>query len=383
MAKSVFVAVYPLAVFWLFTLVTGTVELGSTKARALALVVGVCGMFFIRPPARMTRVTLLMLALSLALLGLLRAGQAYAAVAEGRTPSIDIATTTIESVHLQREGQNPYTTAIDPIGQQVDPSGTGFRFFGGFKYGPAMTWIYTPGVLARGASGFYITNFSLLMLAAAAAAAWASAAGSPAAVGAAVLLLSPSLWSGELFVGGSNDVAAVAMALVACAFRTGSPVVAGIAIGLSLGMKPFPALLYLTPLVLAGPSRFKFLLVAFSVTAASYLPALLRSPQELIAGLVVFNAARPPTDDSLLLYGAPDAVVHLASIMSILSGVGLAFLWDRRKLPWGPGNTALVCSCAVVLAFLGGRLLNANYLLWLFPMMAVTIAVRLWSSGQR
>jgi hypothetical protein len=378
-AVSAFTALYPIAAFWIFgEAVTIYGRLALPGPRLLTLAVCICGIFLIRHREPQTRVLVAALAISLALLGTFRAAQAYEAVADGRVPTVDIATTTIAAVELVSEGANPYTTPIDAIGQQVDPMGEGFRFFAGFKYGPAMTWIYTPGINARGASGFYITNFALLMLALGATLWWTSAAGAAASLGAGALLLVPWLWGQQLFDTGANDVAPVALALLAFALRArGMSLVSAASIGLSMGMKLFPGVLFIAPLVLMGVKRKTFVVVAGVVAAACYLPALLRSPRELIAGVFLFNSARPPNETSLL-QGLPEVVVQVAGPLAVLAAIGIAFWWNARGFAWDPGNTALLCAIAITISFVGSRQIHSNYLMWLFPMMAVALAVRVW-----
>lgn len=355
---------------------------GDALERIGMIVVGVTGLVLLRVRVPVTKVLLVTLGVVLALLSMLRFAQVLEAVQEGRAPDIDIATTTIDSVELQRDGENPYTTLIDPIGYQVDPTGTGLRYYGGFKYGPAMTWVYTPGVLARGAGGFYITNFALLMLAAGAAAWWALRAGRAATLGAAALTLAPGLWHHDLFSKGSNDIAPVALAMLGFAFRAhGLAIPAAIALGLSFGTKPLPALLFALPLIFMGEKRWRVTVVAGVTTLLCYLPALIRSPQELIAGLVMFNAARPP-DDTSLLEGAPQPLVLLAVAVSLVAGLAVPALWDALRSRWTARWTAVVASAALAASFLGSRQVHRNYLVWLVPTMAVALAAAVWGTEE-
>ena len=379
---SVFHALFPIAAFWLFTVGVFMADRGDALERIAMIAVGVIGLFLLSARVPITKVLLVTLGVVVALLSMLRFAQVLEAVQEGRVPDIDIATTTIDSVELQQQGENPYTTLIDPIGHQVDPTGTGLRFFGGFKYGPAMTWVYTPGVLARGAGGFYITNFALLMLTAGAAAWWASRRGRAAALGAAALTLAPGLWHHDLFSKGSNDIAPVALAMLAFAFRAhGLAIPAAIALGLSFGTKPLPALLFALPLILMADRRWRVTLVAGVTTFLCYLPALIRSPQELIAALVMFNAARPP-DNTSLLEGAPQPLVLVAVAVSLVAGLALPALWDALQSRWSPRWAALVASAALAVSFIGSRQVHRNYLVWLVPVLAVGLAATVWGTEE-
>ena len=377
-ALSVFHALYPVAAFWLFSVAVFMADRGDALERIAMIVVGVTALFLLRARVPTTKALVVTLGIVVALLCVLRFAQVLEAVQEGRAPDVDIATTTIQSVELQRAGGNPYTAFIDPIGYQVDPDGTGLRYFGGFKYGPAMTWIYTPGVVARGAAGFYITNFVLLVIAAAAAGWWASRAGRAAALGAAALTLAPGLWHHDLFSKGSNDIAPVAVGLVAFALRgNGFALPAAVALGLSFGMKPLPALLFAAPVILMGDKRWRVTLLSGLTAFLCYLPALVRSPQELIAGLVMFNAARPP-DDTSLLEGAPQPLVLVVVAMSLVAGIGLPALWDALRNRWSARWAALVTCAAMAVSFVGSRQVHRNYLVWLVPVMAVGLAATIW-----
>lgn len=380
-ASSFFHALFPVAAFWLFTVGVFMADRGDALERIAMIAVGVTGLFLLSTRVPITKALLVTLGAVLALLSVLRFAQVLEAVQEGRAPDIDIATTTIDSVELQSEGENPYTALIDPIGHQVDPTGTGFRYFGGFKYGPAMTWVYTPGVLARGAAGFYITNFALLMLTAGAAAWWASRAGRAPALGAAALTLAPGLWHHDLFAKGSNDIAPVALVMLAFAFRAhGLAIPAAIALGLSFGTKPLPALLFALPLILMGEKRWRVAVVAGATTFFCYLPALIRSPQELIAGLVMFNAARPP-DNTSILEGAPQPLVLVAVAVSLVAGLVLPVAWDALRGRWTARYAALIASAALAVSFIGSRQVHRNYLVWLVPPMAVALAATIWREG--
>lgn len=379
----VLLAVYPVAAFWVYTVVLDLSDPGFALERAVAVAVGVMGVVLLpvraAPLSRPVAVALIVIA---AAFFLLRGTQAGYATAGDRAPTIDIGQTTIRAVELEQQGHDPYTTDIDVFGkQQVGDSGEGFRFFGGYKYGPVMTWAYTPGVRAAGAAGYFFTNWIALVVAAGAVFFWASKSSGPVAgAGAFALVLVPHFLNFELFVGGVNDMVPVALALVAFALRArGLAIWPAIFLGLSFGAKLLPAGIFALPLLFAGRRRATFAAVAAAVGLLAYLPPLLESPRELIAGLVIFNLERR-SDATSLLEGAPADVTTAVAIVALLASAALAIGWGLRTRRASVMGTATVAAGATALFFLGSRILHRNFLLWLMPLLAVSIATRLWHS---
>lgn len=374
---------YVVTAFWVYTLLLGMADFGYGLERSMALLVGASGVCMLARtravgPRRLILITLGVLAAALIVL---RGGQGAEAFSSGRFPAIDVGQTTIAAVELLRLGENPYTADIDPIAKQVNPDGSGFRYFAGFKYGPVMTWAYTPAIAATGGRGFFATNLLALFLAAAAAAYWSfRAGGSVAAAGSVVLILVPGFISHELFVAGVNDIVPVALMLMAFAFRSrGLSALAGVALGLSFGAKLLPAALVAIPLAFAWKNkRGSFIVAALAVSALAYLPVLLDSPRELIAGLLVFNLERP-IDSTSFLHFIPEAlrgilrVAALATTGAILVRLAVT---DKRD------EAAVAGSISVAMAsfFMASSAIHRNWLFWILPLMAVSVSLRLWGT---
>lgn len=382
----------PVAAFWVLSALLGLADYENGLERAVALLVLAAGLVLLPLSAGPTsRRVWLGSAVALGVLAVVLAGarvhQVQQAVAEDRVPTVDIATTTIASVELRDSGQDPYTSRIDAFGDQVRPGGTGFDHFAGFKYGPVMTWLYTPGVRGGGGSGYFVTSLAALLLLALACAAWAfRASGVVAAAGAAALMLSTAFVDGELFRVGVND--AVPMALVVAAFAArsrGGGVLAGVLLGLSFGAKLFPAALLAVPLLLAARSgRWRLVAAAAAVSALVYVPVLVRAPREVVANLVLFNLVRPG-DRTGLLDGVPDALqsplkaVLLLAVVLVLMTVGLTVPRDddgRRA----QAGLASLATLAAVLFCAQSPVLHRNYLLWIAPLFAVALAVKVWGA---
>jgi hypothetical protein len=316
------------------------------------------------------------------LLGL-RGADLLRALAGQAQPTVDIGATTIEAVRLWREGIDVYTARLDHAAARFEPGGAGFRSFGGFKYGPAMVWAYAPGVLLAGASGYFVTSALALTatVALAAACAWRTRS-IEAALAAAALTLVPTALSRELFVGGVNDVVPVALALGAfLAASARRPFVTGLLLGLSLGCKLLPGLLLLLPVALTLSNGRRWLAAGLGLALVGcYATALREAPRELIANLLVYQVVRRP-DSTSLVYFLP-RVMRGSVTLLCWAGLALLALAPRPARPAiGPEATRF---CAIlVLFFWGAGAVHGNYLLWLFPFLAIALASNLWRARPR
>ncbi len=328
------------------------------------------------------------LAVALGMLLAWRLVQAGAVVLDARMPTVDIGQTTIRAVELWARGLSPYELFMDRLGARENPGGSGFAFYGGFKYGPMMIWAYAPGVLGAGLAGYFATTVVAYGLMAAGAGLWAADRGGlTAGLGAALLVLVPGFVHKELFQAGVNDAVPVALGLLAFAARSRNrPLLSAALIGASIGAKLLPGLLLAVPLLLApsasaGPStwrgRWRALAVAGAVSIACYLPSLLTSPRELIAGILLFQLSRRPDSTSLAFFLPPAARL----VVSAATVLGIGFLiWRhlRSPRPHTPAAIAALVSQTLVLLFLGSGIVHRNYLLWVLPFLAVATAGHLW-----
>lgn len=378
-----YLAVYPVLAFWAWTVLLDLADWGLGHVRALAALAGVAGVAMLPKRARRIGIVVTVaLILIAAFLSFFRTVQAGVAIRDERTPSVDIGTTTIESVEIALRGESPYEALVDPVGHGLNPDGEGFEFLGGFKYGPVITWLYAPAISVLGPQGFWLTNWLSLLLLGGAVLAWAQRSGGWAAgFGALALGLVPSFIFHTTFEGGANDILPVALGLAAFPLRArGQTLLPAILLGLSFGAKPVPAALFALPLMFSGGRRWRFAIGAAVAGALSYLPALIQAPQELVGNLLVFNLVRP-VDSTSLLYGAPGWLIPVAGVLSQVAAVGLVVGWHRLRGEWSPAMTSLVAAGVMVTFFLGSRLIHRNYLLWLVPLVAVAVATRVWHSS--
>jgi hypothetical protein len=386
---ALFVVAVPCVTFWFVLLVLDMCDWGLGVPRAIVLLgtaVVVPSLARIRPVGdRRVRVLLCILAAALAVTTLWRAGSTVIA---GIAPAVDIGRTTIGSVELRQAGIEPYVVPVDSAAAALNPGGTGLGFFGGFKYGPAMTWAVTPAVQALGARGYHLMNGLALVLLATSVGFWLRcrrpAADRPAAVrassawiGAVALVLLPGFLVREVFLVGVNDLLPVSLGLLSFALRDrGMAVAAGVALAVSFGMKPFPALLYSLPLLLMAGRRPRFAASVAIVSLALYLPPLVSSPRELLANVFVFNLVRP-TDSTSLVHVLPQWL----GILVRAAGTMFAVVWfaSRSGRDRSPGAIATVVGVGIAVLLASGAVIHRNYLLWLLPFLAVATAARCWN----
>ena len=374
-------ALYPVAAFWVFTILMGLADFDHGLERSTGLLVACAGVLVIPSlsPRSLRRVAVILGVVVVGLLAL-RTVQAIDTYSSGRGPSVDIGQTTIAAVEQQAAGNNPYLADIDPIAKQTNPEGTGFRYYAGFKYGPIMTLAYTPGVRAAGAPGFFLTGYIALLVTAGAAAWWAfESGGATAAVGASALVLIPGFTYHELFEAGANDLVPVALLLIAFALRArGSGIGAGVALGLSVGAKLLPGVLIAIPIMVGTKEKKVSFMVSAAVTAlVVHLPALVDSPKELIASMILFNLDRPP-DSTSLLAALPEAVRGLVQVTALAASVGTLIVLVKKHKDLQQSVLAALSALIIVLFLIGGPAIHRNWLFWLTPLLAVAISTRIW-----
>ena len=382
--------VLPLVGFWAFTALVGLADYENGLERAVSLLAATIGLCLLAPRALPSRrIVLVTLAIAALCLTGYRAHQAQSAVEAGRSPTIDIGTTTIAAVEATAAGRSPYVERMDFFGDQARPGGTGWDHFAGFKYGPVMTAVYAPGVLSAGAGGYFVTSLLSLVALAAVSGWWAvRSAGRTAGAGAAALVLSTAFIDGELFHAGVNDVVPMALLVGAFAARArGNGLVAGVLLGLSFGAKTFPAALLALPLLLgARTRRLELAVTATAVGFFAYLPALLQAPREVVSNLLLFNLSRPG-DRTGLLDGLPEGLrpaarlLTVALIVLVLYVLALVVREDAGLRP-RQAAVASVAALALALSFAGSPVLHRNWLFWIVPLIAVSVAVKAWGADR-
>ncbi|MDP9066782.1 MAG: hypothetical protein M3N53_00345 [Actinomycetota bacterium] len=380
-------AVYVAAAFALFFDVVALAGFNQSWERAVVLLVGCIGLASVRARLAHSGKTMVVVfaAVAIALFALRTAGLSNA-IREQRQPTIDVGATTIAAVDAQADGRNPYRELLDPLGRSVDPDGSGSRFFGGYKYGPAMIWTFFPAVRGLGTGGLFLVNWLALLSVALIAAAWAhSATGAVGAGAAAALVLAPRFLDVELFVAGVTDLVPVAFGVAGLALAARErEVPAGVLVGLSIATKLLPGLLLAVALLAAARRPLRMIAVIAVTAVGLHVPHLITAPREIFANLVMFNLARPIHETSPLA-ALPPGWADAAVQVSLLVAVALPLLMLQRGDSSDTGRLAMVIMLMLAIFLLGGKTLNRNYFLWIVTPAAVTVAAKLGrsSSSQR
>ena len=285
--------------------------------------------------------------------------------------------------------------------------GSGFDFMDGYKYGPITALLYAPFAHALRERGLYVVNFACWLLQCAALV-WLARRAYPgqhsAPARALLILLLPLVIPSAAFLPRytfyafdgkhelsapelntfvleltqrcSNDIIPVVLALAALILAAqqrwrGS----GIALGLSLAAKQLPGLLLCTVLPALRDARQRaFWLATLATTALAYLPFLVWSPRELIANLLLFSVMRPTNSSSVRAH-VPASLEPAISLVQLGICGWLAFRQWRspaRDLSSLLRTAALMCIAFVAL----NKVVHGNYLLWLQPLLALTLAGR-------
>ena len=378
-------AIMPVVGFSLYCDLLALADWGQGIERFTAIVFGAAVAFLLPAlPTVQVRAVLVTLAiLAVAFFGF-RTYEAGRRIAAGDGPAVDVGTTTIAATELVRQGEDPYSTFIDPNGAGTNPEGRSFEYAAGFKYGPVMIWTYMPAVAFFGPDGYFVVNWLALMATALAAGLLLSGhLGSRAGIGAFLLTLVPGILGRELFEAGFNDIVPVAFALLALVLRERDlPVGAGIALGLSIATKFIPGAIIALPMVMMfDKDRRRFGAAVVFTAIAGHLPWLVTSTPELIAGLVTFNLTRT-VDDTSILHWVPEVlrlpftVVVFGSALVLSTKHALA---ARRR-----GMGAFICLIAATLAvsFAASPAVHGNYLLWYFPFIGLAVAAKLWRTPE-
>ena len=285
--------------------------------------------------------------------------------------------------------------------------GPGFDFMDGYKYGPVTALVYVPFTHALRERGLYVVNFAF-WLAQCVLIVWLARLAYPGQQSAAarallILLLPLAIPLGRLLpaakftaLGASHalrppefdtfvleltqrcsmDIIPVVFGLlsVACIARQRT-LASGAWLGLSLAAKQLPGLMWCALFPgLSGVRVWRLVLATGAVAVAMYLPALLWAPRELIANLILFTAQRPTNPSSVRVY-LPDAFDLVLTSAQLLGCAVLAFRYARgseRDLGMLLRTGCLMCIVFIAL----NKVVHGNYLLWLQPLLALTLAGR-------
>jgi hypothetical protein len=240
----------------------------------------------------------------------------------------------------------------------------------GYKYGPALLATYTPFVVGFDKPGIFVANIVLLLLSTALLAWLGRSGGKSWAVvaGGLLLFLAPSHLRHNVLTLSASDLGPTLAAVAAVAFLVrGRDGWAAFLIGLSLACKILPGLLYL-PLLLACRRRTWALFLAPIV--ATFTPFFVWDRQGLVNNILLFNLNRP-TDSTALAHFLSRPWLVAVQVLG-LSAAAFA-LHRARKQAWTPPAVLAYLWVAHVAVLVGGTIFHNNYLIWLLPLLSLTL----------
>jgi hypothetical protein len=278
----------------------------------------------------------------------------------------DIGGTTVEAAELLVQGANPYTAAID-----VNALANDGPAYGGYKYLPVMALAYAPLAVPFGARGLLATNLVLQYLTA-----WLigrGAGGGRRGMIAAALYLAIPFVAAQIYRG-STDLVPVTLMLAGMLLQPKHPFLSGLATGLSLSAKLFPAGAVL-PCLLPATWRARTWTLLGGVVGL--LPAAfyyLRAPAPFVANIITFNGIRPP-DLSSWLYDAPAETITIARFGFAAVWL-LASLYLLRLKTLALTYRAATGALLILAALLAGPAIHQNYHLWWIPLALVALVAQ-------
>eukprot|EP01037_Dinobryon_pediforme_P005694 gene5695-5756_t len=283
----------------------------------------------------------------------------------------DVATTTVDAVHLLWHGANPWAAQIDAYGA-INGHGAAY---GGYKYLPLMIVAYLPFVLPFGANAVLWVDAAIV--AALAALVWMlarrDAQGLPQAgmglIAIAVLLATPELAETSLAMG-YNDALGMALVLAAMVCWRRSARLAGLLIGFSLSCKLMPGLVAMT--LLFPAQRWKPYMLGLLAGLLPDLVALAWAPLPFVRNVLLFNFVRLPDSTSWRML-APGWVGRVASLAALAFWLGSSLLvLVAHRLPAVADLARLdrrmmLFVVAVLLLIITGSTAHDDYMIWWMP----------------
>lgn len=286
----------------------------------------------------------------------------------------NIAQTTIDAMHALLAGHNPYTLPIDNA--TTEPLYNGYftdPIYDGYKYLPAMIAVYTPLSWSSGATGLRITNLILELLTAMLVMLVARReAGRDAGYLAAAIYLTLPMMPFDLYKHGVTDLAAILPLLVALLLYDKHPIVAGLAIGLSVSTKLLPGPLIAICLF---PSKGRIGFVgAFLVGLLPIVPFMAWSWSAFAHNILLFNAIRP-MDTTSWLYGLPHTVPQAMHVIAAIAVVAIGI----TVLVSAPSRMVRCAFCIgiIIISIISAPVAHNNYFIWWIPFFCILLAVHL------
>jgi hypothetical protein len=247
----------------------------------------------------------------------------------------------------------------------------------GYKYGPVPVLAILPAAVMLGpaavplmqvAATFALWGVLALLLA-------ESAGGDAFLLATAVLLIDPHVLRNFLYLTASDVWPLLFGATAVLAARKGAPVATGVALGLALGSKILPAVLYL-PLLGAMRSRAAAA-ACLAVVSVVYAPFAWWDAMGLTHDLIAWPAEMAPDDTSWVGSVPP----FLAAWARLVAGAGVllvAWRWATGREPGAPRPLAMLAILSVATA----PQFHNNYVPWFSVWMVVAAAEALAGTAQ-
>lgn len=291
------------------------------------------------------------------------------AVGEGK-PLSDQSIETVNAVRTVFRGANPWTSELDRNWAAIQAArGEHDPAWLGYKYGPATLLAAAPLTRSFGEAGMVWTNaLAMLVVAGAlvflirqAGASWPwSVALAAGAFGAGYMA--------SVIRFGETDSIAVALALVSlCAAEAEYFAVSGAFLAASLSAKLLPGGIYAVVLwrLLKQP-RFSIGLGLGLLMMSG--PAFVANPVAFVRSLILFPFIHPPDSTSLQFF-LPGALRVL--LLAVALGIIVASAASNDDCRVGVSRRLVTAHLAVLCS---ASFIHNNYLVWLYPLLALFIA---------
>ena len=242
----------------------------------------------------------------------------------------------------------------------------------GYKYGPVLLASYWPFVKIWDKAGIYVNHLIVLMLFVLFLLIFSYRRYNRKAgifLLPVIILLVPSPVRQNVLHLSASDLLPTAGAILAALFFLEKRFTMGVIfLALSIGAKPLPGILYL-PLMSRARLRDWALLTGLGL--AFYAPFFIWDFQGAINNLVLFNILRG-TDSTALLHYLPSTLQTVWPLTALGGIITLAVRGHNRK--WMPGTVFEYLIGAHLLLFASGKIFHNNYLVWIVPLVGLTLA---------
>jgi glycosyl transferase family 87 len=241
----------------------------------------------------------------------------------------------------------------------------------GYKYGPVLLLGYAPFQFLLDEAGLFVAHLAFVAALLAVLGAMAREAPLPGyaqvALAFAVVLVPTHLRWNVLRLT-ATDTLPIVLALWGClAIRRGRDALGGALIGLSIGAKLLPGLLFVP---LLSRSRRSWVVLAI-IVALSFGPFLVWDARGFTGNILLYNLLRH-TDSTALAHFVPRWVMVALKPVFGLFLLGAFALGHRSR--WGLDHTLVFLLIAVAASVGTGPIFHNNYLIWVLPIFGLAVA---------